>query len=68
MSDEYVRINATVRAISPDAVLLETEDAEGWIPRSCLHGGDDALLRELTVGSEREFQVREWLARKKGFV
>lgn len=68
MSDEYVRITATIAARSPDAVLLSNSDVEAWVPRSCIHGGDDVAVREAPLGSEREFQMREWFAKKKGFV
>ena len=68
MTDEYVTVEATLRAVSPDAVLLETEDMEGWVPRSCLHGADDIALRAMTIGSEHGFQIRQWFAKKKGFV
>lgn len=68
MSDDYVRIPATVRAMSPDAVLLETEEGEFWVPRTCIHGGDDVALRTIQRGDEHEFQVRRWLAEKKGMI
>lgn len=69
MADDYVSISATVRASSPDAVCMETEEGEFWIPRSCIHGGDDLWLRGAhRVGEEREFRVRRWLAEKKGMI
>ena len=67
-SDEYVSISATVRAFSPDAVCIEVEGDDFWVPRSCIHGRDDIALRALEVGTEHEFQVRRWLAEKKGMI
>jgi len=66
-----VEITATVRAKTKLAVLLDDGEIEDWVPRSCLHGGDDLYLDKIPIsgdGEERVFRMRRWQAHLKGFI
>jgi hypothetical protein len=70
-SDEaYIRISGTIRAVSPNAVLFESQDGEteDWIPRSTIHGADETQLRRSDMGKETTLLVMEWVLKKKGFI
>jgi hypothetical protein len=69
--DDYVRIECTIRAIAPNAVLIEAENGVGedWIPRTCIHGADDSDLKSRAmIGRDMSLRVVEWLAKKKGLI
>jgi hypothetical protein len=69
--DAYVRVVVVLRQIRPRAVLLEWGKGVprgAWIPRSCIHGGDDLALGKATPGSEVTIQIREWIAQREGLI
>jgi hypothetical protein len=74
MTDDYVSVPVMVQAVTEKAVMLSSitnPDVEEWVPRSCLHGGDDLWLTKEgrnVIYQEREFRLREWVAKLKGFV
>lgn len=67
--DPYVEIECTIVDASPKAVkvrLSSTRDIH-WVPRSCLHGGQESRVAELQ-GDELKLKVRRWFAQKEGLV
>jgi len=71
--DDYVTVPVMIQAVTDKAVCvssLNDPDVEDWLPRSCLHGGDDSWLTEQgrnAIYVERDIQIREWIAKAKGF-
>lgn len=71
MSDGYVTVTAVLRQRTARAVLLDVgaDVARGaWVPRSCLHAGDDRRIDAAAIDSEVSLQVREWIAEREGLV
>lgn len=68
MGDDYIDIDAKVLAIREKAVMLETDEGKGWMPRSCMHASSDIVLNNMSVGEETTFRVREWKAVDMGLV
>jgi hypothetical protein len=71
--DDYIALTVQVETATPKAVLLRPVDAAGqaqpraaWIPRSCIHGGDDIALDRLARGSITTLRVRAWKAEREG--
>lgn len=67
MSDDYVTVTATLKARTRKAVLLATSDnLDGsWVPRSCIHGGDESKINDYAIGDEIELRMFEWIAEKE---
>jgi hypothetical protein len=65
MSDNYVGVTAKLLARRPKAILLEGENGGGWIPRSCIHGGDDSALDAIAIGDEVTLRIFEWVANRE---
>ena len=64
--DEYVAVLAVLRGYTNKAVRLQVKDAESaWIPRSCIHGGDDRELDRLELDQEISIRIMEWVAQKR---
>lgn len=56
--DPYTKIACKVLKVTPKAVQIEDESGtECWVPRSCVHGGDDRLLDD-SVGDDIQLKVR----------
>jgi hypothetical protein len=68
MSEGYVRISGRLKHRTKKAVLIETDDAAPFIPRSVIHGGDETELDSLAIDDELELRVMEWFAEKEGLV
>ena len=52
--------------VTNKAVRLQVKDAESaWIPRSCIHGGDDRELDRLELDQEISIRIMEWVAQKR---
>lgn len=66
MKERYTRVRATFIRYTQSAALFEIDDAEQWIPRSLIHGGDDMQLARLARGDEFSFQLMEWKAKELG--
>lgn len=55
--------------VTNKAVRLQVKDTgPTWIPRSCVHGGDDRELDRLEPNQEISIRIMEWVARKNGLV
>lgn len=66
--DPYTKLNCKVLKISQKAVQIEDESGTVvWVPRSCVHGGDDRLL-DGAQGDDIQLQVRRWFAEKEGLL
>jgi hypothetical protein len=65
MSETYRTLDATICLIRPKAILVESDNHKAWIPRSCIHGGDERRLDALDPGDEVELRVFEWLVEKE---
>jgi hypothetical protein len=67
--DPYVEIACEIRGTSPKAVKVEltVTKTTHWIPRSCLHGGQERRIEE-SVGEALELKVRRWFAEKESLL
>jgi hypothetical protein len=66
--DPYVQVECTVLVVREKSIQIEdTAGDKHWIPRSCIHGGDDRLLTRLE-GEETTIKIRKWQAESKGLV
>lgn len=68
MADEYVEIEAVLKRRTEAAVLLKTENAEAWVPRSCLHAASDIAVNDMEDGEHGEFRLRRWIADRESFI
>ena len=67
--DEYVAVLAVLRGYTNKAVRLQVKDAESaWIPRSCVHGGDNRELDRLELDQEISIRIMEWVAQRNGLI
>lgn len=69
--DDYVTVTAILRRRTARAVLLDVGGEVGrgaWVPRSCLHAGDDRSIDAAAIDSEVSLQVRGWIAEREGLV
>ena len=67
MSDAYVKIDCLIVKVTPKAVLIDVNGSEHWVPRSCIHGGDEIRLDALHVDDEVELKIFQWIAEREGF-
>jgi hypothetical protein len=71
MSDDYVTITCVMKSKTDKAVLIDVGDAvthPSWIPRSCLHAMSDIAVANARKDDELELRLREWVARREGFL
>ena len=61
MSDTYVPIVCNFIRLTEKAVLINVEGDEHWVPRSCIHGGDECRLRDLLYDDEVTLKIFLWL-------
>lgn len=67
--DPYVVVSCTICRATRDAVQIEDGAGElHWIPRSCLHGASDLIVKKAMMGDEAELKIREWIAKQEGLV
>lgn len=67
--DPYVVVSCTIRRATRDAVQIEDKFGElHWIPRSCLHGASDLIVKRAMMGDEADLKIREWIATREGLV
>lgn len=67
--DEYVTVHVALKARTDKAALLENSDgAEGWVPRSCMHFMTDKAVAEAAIGATIEARITEWVATKTGLI
>lgn len=65
--DPYAKVTCKVLKLTDKAVHVEDQlGTLAWVPRSCLHGGDDRMLEE-NLGDTVELRIRQWLAEREGF-
>lgn len=68
-SDEYRIVTATVLSVGAKAFRLALRSGgEAWVPRSVIHGADDAKIDDLKPGRGKEwtFRLRAWKAEQLG--
>lgn len=66
--DPYTTIPCKILTVRPKSVQIEDEHGNiCWVPRSCLHGGDDRLLDD-SEGDDVQLKIRRWFAEKEGLV
>lgn len=68
MSDDYVIFDATLKARTAKALLLDTPSGDGWVPRSCLHAATDGDADKAEIGDTIRIRCREWIARERGLI
>lgn len=68
MSDSYETITVALLAVRPKSIKVESgaTAAPVWVPRSLLHGADDAEVGRVAEGGEITLRVREWFCRREG--
>lgn len=68
--DGYVEIDCTFLGNTDRAVKIAHEMIGGscWIPRSCLHGGDDLRIKDMGEGEAVQLKIRRWKAEAEGLV
>ena len=66
--DPYITLSCKVLKVTEKAVHIEDESGtQCWVPRSCVHGGDDGRLDD-SIGDDIELKVRRWFAEKEGLL
>ena len=66
--DPYVTVNCRILKVSAKAVQVSDETGlDVWIPRSCLHGGQETDI-ENSLGDDVQIKVRRWFADKEGLL
>lgn len=68
MRDSYRTVTATFRHLRDRSFFVDRPRAAGQvaIPRSLIHGADDAKLDGLFDGDEFTFRLRAWKAEEIG--
>lgn len=66
--EQYVEIEGTLKRRTAKAILISTEDGEGWVARSCVHFSTDRAVDDMKDGEEGIFKIMEWVAEKNGFI
>ena len=66
--ESYVEIEGKLKRKTRAGILIETELAEGWVPRSCVHFSTDKAIDDLDIGDEYQFKIMQWVAEDRGFV
>lgn len=70
MSDDYRAVTATFRSITKGGAFFVDRPrgaGEVSVPRSLIHGADDAKLDGLFAGEKFTFRLRAWKAEELGF-
>lgn len=62
MSDDAVRLEARCVRATSNAILVDVDGEEVWIPQSCVHDDSEVWKR----GDEGTLVVTRWIAEKKG--
>lgn len=66
--DPYVTVECKIVRATEKAVQIEDGGGDThWLPRSCLHGGDDGLV-DGSIGDDVQLKVRRWIAEREGII
>ena len=68
MADNYVEIDCMFVRSTLKAVLIDIGGDEFWVPRSCIHGGDEIRIPSLDSGDEVTLKIFQWFAEKEGLL
>lgn len=69
--DVYSRVDVTIHQVTSKAIRISgpEDEADVWVPRSLLHGGDDQGLEDLDLPHEfSQMQIRKWFCLRKGLI
>lgn len=66
--ERYVEVEGKLKKRSAKAILIETELASGWVPRSCVHFSTDKMVDDMDLGDEASFKIMQWVATDRGLI
>lgn len=71
MTSPYRTITTRLRGIRPNSIFVDRPAARGKgevsVPRSLIHGVDEAAIESMFIGEEITFRLMVWKAEELGF-
>ncbi len=64
--DRYLTVRVRIEEVRPTSVLFRHGDTTTWVPRSLVHGADDADLDGRFAGEEIALRIFAWKCRELG--
>lgn len=68
MSERYVLVEVNILRVNPRSIIVEGDDGDVVVGRSCIHGADEGQLDRLKLPQKIELRIFEWLARKENLL
>jgi hypothetical protein len=69
-SEEYREVTAVLKAVGAKAFKFAPppgRQADVWVARSLLHGGDEIRVSKASLGAEVTFRLLEWVCEREGW-
>lgn len=66
--NEPVELTGKLVAIGNNAILLDFDSEQKWIPLSAFHEDNEVDFEEQEIGATVDVVIKEWLAIKEGLV